>query len=107
MQLHWLPTTARIDFKVLTKVYKCLHGKAPKCLQDLLHHNMGANKGLRSESLMDLLITSWVKNKTFANRSFSVYAPRLWNRLLNYIRASSTPDSFKSNLKNPHIQRTL
>ena len=72
LKLHWLPITARIDFKVLNQVNKCLHGKAPKHLQDLLHFNMGANKRLRSESLTDLLIIPWVKNKTFANRSFSV-----------------------------------
>ena len=68
-------------------------------MQDLLYHNMGANKRVRSESLTDLLIMSWVKNKTFANGSFSVYAPTLWNRLPDYIRASSTLDSFKLNLK--------
>ena len=85
MQLHWLPITARIDFKLLTQMYKCLHGKAPKYLQDLLCCNMVVKKGLRSESIMDLLIIPWLKDKTFVNRSFSVYAPRLWNRLPDYM----------------------
>ena len=34
--LHWLPVEARIIFKILSFVHKCLHGKAPSYLQDLL-----------------------------------------------------------------------
>ena len=30
--LHWLPIQRRIDFKVATLVYKCLHGCAPPYL---------------------------------------------------------------------------
>src|SRR5712691_66302 len=32
--LHWLPVCRRIDFKVATLVYKCLHGSAPPYLVD-------------------------------------------------------------------------
>ena len=35
-QLHWLPIKSRIEYKVLTIVFKCKHGMAPKYLQDLL-----------------------------------------------------------------------
>ena len=34
--LHWLPVAARIDFKVLLQVYKCLHGTAPEYLSSKL-----------------------------------------------------------------------
>ena len=34
--LHWLPICARIDFKILMMVFKCLHDKfAPSYLKDL------------------------------------------------------------------------
>ena len=35
-RLHWLPIRARIDFKILTLVHKCLSGNAPGYLTDLL-----------------------------------------------------------------------
>lgn len=34
--LHWLPVHDRINFKVLTLVYKCLNGLAPPYLSELL-----------------------------------------------------------------------
>ena len=34
--LHWLPIHARIDFKILIMVFKCLHDKSvPSYLKDL------------------------------------------------------------------------
>ena len=35
-RLHWLPIRARINFKILTLVHKCLSGSAPGYLTDLL-----------------------------------------------------------------------
>ena len=32
-QLHWLPIAARIEFKIIVLVYKCLHRNAPEYLQ--------------------------------------------------------------------------
>ena len=32
--LHWLPIHQRIDFKIATLVYKCLHGLTPPYLAD-------------------------------------------------------------------------
>ena len=34
--LHWLPISKRIEHKILTVVYKCTRGLAPKYLQDLI-----------------------------------------------------------------------
>ena len=36
-QLHWLPIEHRISFKILSLVYKALHGIAPPYIHDLLH----------------------------------------------------------------------
>ena len=34
--LHWLPVSARIEFKVVTITFKCLHGMAPEYATELL-----------------------------------------------------------------------
>ena len=34
--LHWLPVTKRIEFKILTITYKALNGMAPSYISDLL-----------------------------------------------------------------------
>ena len=35
-ELHWLPMSARIHYKILPITYKILHGHAPKYLSDLI-----------------------------------------------------------------------
>ena len=97
-QLHWLPIKQCIDYKVLTLVHKCLHQKAPKYLQDLLNKKVVKRQGLRSEGQV-LLEVPHTKNKTFASRSFSVYAPTKWNKLPNTISNEHNFDKFKKILK--------
>ena len=39
-ELHWLPVDARIKYKILCIVFKCLHDKSPlPYVRDLLIHN--------------------------------------------------------------------
>ena len=47
-QLHWLPIKARIEFKILSLVYKCLEGTAPEYLRNLLVLKKLPTEGLRS-----------------------------------------------------------
>ena len=35
-ELHWKPTQYRIEIKVLTLVFKCLHNQVPNYLRELL-----------------------------------------------------------------------
>ena len=49
-QLHWLPIKSRINYKVLTIVFKCKHGMAPKYLQDLLEAKKNQRHGLKSNN---------------------------------------------------------
>ena len=44
--LHWLPVKKRIDFKILSLVHKCLYGKAPEYLKNLLIIQHGGRDGL-------------------------------------------------------------
>lgn len=96
-ELHWLPVALRIEFKILTVVWKCLNDQAPQYLMELLH--IGSNvRSLRSIVHKQLVIPR-AKCKTFGDRSFSVSGPRLWNNIPMDIRSSTTLDIFKSKLK--------
>ena len=78
-QLHWLPVSAHIEFKVLLIVFKWLKGCTPKYLKDLLCLNVrtGLSKNIRSnDNDNSLLIIPYVKYQTFAVRSFSVQGPK-------------------------------
>ena len=80
MALHWLPIKYRIDFKLMLIVHKCLKGESPTYLSDLIQYNYRRG-GLRNNTDARKLLVPYVKNKTFASRAFSVYAPRMWNNL--------------------------
>ena len=97
-RLHWLPIRARIDFKVLLLVYKCLKLQGPKYLMDLLMRNE-RNSNLRSGDNKATLIVLYVSNQTSAPRSFAVSGPKLWNKLPNNIRMCESTEYFKRKLK--------
>ena len=98
-ELHWLPVQARIDFKVLVMVFKCLTGEAPSYLKNLLKKHEVKRTGLRSECDDRLLSIPFTRRKTFADRSFSVYGPRLWNSLPYFMRSIDHIDNFRKQLK--------
>ena len=87
--LHWLPIKQRIKFKLCTLTYKLLHNKGPKYLQELLQYKK-SRKTLRSSMDHYLLVIPKTKLKTFAERSFEVAAPTVWNELPHQIRSSPT-----------------
>lgn len=98
-ELHWLPVTSRIKFKLLCLVHKCLHGKAPKYLKELITLRTIKRTGLRSNKDHQLLIVPKTIRKTFADRSFSVAGPKLWNSLPNELRIEDNHEKFRKNLK--------
>ena len=99
-KLHWLPIKFGIHFKILLLVYKCLNGLSPSYLVELLELKSTTSRlGLRSTCDRTLLCIPFTKRKTFADRSFSVVGPRLWNGLPKTIRESPNPDCFKKHLK--------
>ena len=96
-ELHWLPVEQRVNFPVLMKVYKALHGLAPDYMVDLLHRYQ-PGRALRSSTDGHLLnepgtITGW------GSRAFSKAGPGLWNRLPLPIRTASSLGSFRRMLK--------
>ena len=81
LALHWLPIRSRINHKILTLVHKCIMGSAPEYLQNLLVVHRPSRPGLRSALDTNLLVVPFVRCKTFAECSFSIQGPKMWNSL--------------------------
>ena len=103
--LHWLPISYRIDFKIAVLTFRCLNGCAPSYLSSLLSRQRIANPSgrvLRSSVVpsahLDLVPPS-VRVKTHGLRAFANRAPVVWNKLPVGIRAMSTLPSFRKELK--------
>ena len=95
--LHWLPVTKRIDFKILLITFKALNGLAPGYIHDLITPYQ-PSRSLRSLNL-SLLRKPKSRTLSYGDRSFAVAAPSLWNKLPLRIRQIEDLDNFKSELK--------
>ena len=99
-ELHWLPVKYRIQHKILTLTHKCYHNIGPAYIQQLIVKHHARREGLRSGSgQQDLLVIPRIHSRTFADRSFAVAAPLLWNALPNNIRSCGDLLTFKKKLK--------
>ena len=96
--LHWLPITRRIEYKILTLTYKALAGTAPKYICDLLKLDR-PSRLLRSSSDATRLVNPLTHLKCGGDRSFSKAAPMLWNKLPVSLRNAGSLDTFKAGLK--------
>ena len=90
-ELHWIPVTHRVDFKILVHVYKALHNQSPIYVKDLLELYQPA-RYLRSPK---------TRTVRYGDRCFSSVAPKLWNALPVIIRDAKSLDVFKRSLKTP------
>ena len=80
--LHWLPVRERIHFKICMYVFKCLHGSAPEYLNDFISYQSTHVSGPVTRSAHDKsLIKVHVGKNRIGDKSLSVSAPLLWNRL--------------------------
>ena len=88
---HWLKVEARIHYKYLVLIFKCINSIAPIPL---------ASK-LRIRHAIDMLLdANYFKPTSLAGRkSFSYLAPRCWNALPRYLRVCTFLDNFKPKLK--------
>ena len=98
-QLHWLPIAARIEFKIIVLVYKCLHGNAQEYLQKILTPKPVLREGLRSSTFTNNLHVPKTSRHTFASRSFSVSGPSLWNELPYNIKECTNLKRFRKEVK--------
>ena len=98
--LHWLPVTFCIEFKILLLVYKAIKGFAPGYIAELINIKNEGRYRLRSNSNGILLeYVNFKTYKTLGDRSFMVAAPGLWNNLPLEVRRAPNIDNFKKLLK--------
>ena len=97
LDLHWLPVSERIKFKILLLTFKALHQQSPTYIQDLITRYL-PSRSLRSSSTLSLNPVSF-NLKTYGSRAFSVSAPELWNKLPDDIRSCENLGLFKHKLK--------
>ena len=89
-QLHWLPVSERISFKILLLTYKAVNGHAPSYIEDLVNHYV-RSRSLRSTS-QGLLTVPRSTTLTYGDRALLIVAPRLWNTLpLMIMHSQSLP----------------
>ena len=100
--LHWLPISFRIDYKVLTLCYKILRDLAPSYMMSMLsYRDPPSDRVTVRNDELHLLKGPIGRLTTHGDRSraFSVYAPKLWNSLPLELRLSSSFELFKKDLK--------
>ena len=97
-QLHWLPVSSRIHYKVASICYNSVVGSGPQYLTDLLQ-KYTPQRQLRSSFDSRLLCIARVSTKSFGERSFSHFGPALWNNLPFDLRHSMSLTSFRRSLK--------
>lgn len=102
--LHWLPIHKRSQFKIACLVYQALfEDVTPKYLKDLVSVKIANTPyNTRLAATQDKTVTLDIPKttrKTFAERSFSVAGPRIWNDLPKKIKQSQTYNDFKRQLK--------
>ena len=97
IELHWLPVSFRIDFKIAVLSFKCLHDLAPTYLSDLIEE-YHPSRNLRS-STQKLLKKKVVKFEKLGKKSFAYSAPQVWNSLPFYLRNETSLEVFKKKLK--------
>ena len=77
IELHWLPISFRINYKIAVITFKCLHGLAPTYFSELIEE-YHPTRTLRSSS-QKLLKKKVVKFEKLGKKSFSFSAPEVWN----------------------------
>ena len=97
MDLHWLPVTFRVQFKLLLFVYKSLRNKSPH-IKDILSQRPATNYARRS-SAQSLLFVAKANCSSLGDRAFAHAAPVLWNWLPLAIRTNISLAIFKKKLK--------
>jgi len=88
IQLHWLPVSYRIRFKLCCLVHAIHYGRSPAYLMETVQ-SVGASRsrcGLRSSSTSSMDYSLPRLRTKFAERAFSHAGPATWNALPDNIR---------------------
>ncbi len=101
--LQCLPVKLRVEYKILTLVFKALNNLAPIYLTELLQTHKSV-RPLRSRFLGTLSMPrSRLKHR--GDRAFVIVGPTLWNNLPVAIRTTTSLSIFKVMLKSHLLDR--
>lgn len=104
--LHWLPITARVEYKIALLTFKTLVLKQPSYLHELLHVHQ-PTRSLRSTQQANRLHVNSSRT-SFGSRAFSHAAPAVWNSLpYDLTNNLSSIVSFKRGLKTFMYRRSF
>jgi len=89
----------RVEYKLCTRVHRCLYGDAPAYLSDLITTSAAATgrAGLRSAASSAVAVPR--TTSSFGDRSFAAAGPPAWNKLSPPLRHDSRP--FCCNFQTP------
>ena len=87
-ELHWLPTTARIQYKIALLTHKVMSTQQPAYLTALLRRSQ-PTRTLRPSSRR--ILDSDTPRTMFASRAFCFAAPRIWNELPKTLTEDGVP----------------
>ena len=99
LQLHWLPTQARITFKLCVLKFQAHSGHLPSYLSQTLSscRTSVRRPGLRPEGSLDYILPR-LRTK-FSERAFSYAGPHAWNSLPPSVHSLSDLKTFKKQIK--------
>lgn len=98
-ELHWLPVSKRIEYKLLSLSYQSINKSGPEYLSELIPEYT-PNRELRSSSQKLLQLPGKKETlKKYSERAFSYSAPTLWKPIPLSMKQSSSKAAFKSRLK--------
>ena len=103
--LHWLPISQRIHYKLSLLCYKSFNSLLPSYLSDLLSLYT-VSRILRSTSDITRLSLPRYRFEHYGKRAFSRSAPSVWNSLPAVLRETNTTNSLKTHLKT-HLFRSI
>ena len=96
-ELHWLPVSQRIQYKVIILTFKALHQLCPSYISELVTPYI-PTRSLRSAS-QHLIEPTKDRTKSYRSRRFSSAASHLWNSLPTTFRTITDLTFFQSQLK--------
>jgi hypothetical protein len=91
INLHWLPVSTRITFKIATQTYRCINNCAPVYLSELISRR-------KFRSSLDLILPK-TKLVNYGDCSFARMAPKIWNSIPLPIGTANSLSQFRSMLK--------
>ena len=98
-QLHILPVTYRVQYKIALLCHKCVMGSAPSYLSDLVSFQTPSIYNLRRNTDNYLLETLKKPHYKKTESAFCHIGPQTWNSLPLQIRSEHELPHFKTALK--------